>query len=295
MPSAASELAGRGLSERSLSGLRTRDDPSNRVGVSLLDWDRYGKMNSSVLVIKKEEVTSTNDLLKEMADACPEGTVVVAAKRQTGGRGRNGRRFESPSGGLYFSILLHPAVSSEKVSFLTAAMASAVCEAVRELTGEDAGIKWINDIYVSGKKVCGILTEGRFKPDGTLEYAIVGTGINIEEPDGGYPDEIKDVAGALFKHGDAPAGFGDRLLEEICDTFFSYSEQLDKKPWLNLYRKRSIVLGREIKVSENITDPDSFYTAYAEEINDDFGLVVRKKDGSRAVLSTGEVSIRVLE
>ena len=247
-----------------------------------------------VLIIKQDEVSSTNDILKSLAEQYPDREVIVCAYRQTGGRGRNGRKFVSPEGGIYFSVLIHPQVSADKIHYCTAAMASAVCETIRDMTGRDAAIKWINDIYVKGKKVCGILTEGRFDEKGRLSYAIVGTGINVEEPAEGFPEEIKDKAGALYARGEAPEGLRDRLFEKVCENFLGYCENPEEKVWLPLYRKRSLVIGKRIEVIRDVTRPEEAYAAVAEAVTDDFGLVVTDGEGRREVLSTGEISIKVL-
>ena len=137
-------------------------------------------------------VTSTNTILKEMAEqGAKEGTVIIA-EEQTAGRGRTGKQFYSPKGtGIYISILLRPDIPAEESLFLTTSAAVATARAIEDVSDKRALIKWVNDIYLEDKKACGILTEGAFNVEtGKLDYAIVGIGINVCIPDGGFPDNI---------------------------------------------------------------------------------------------------------
>ena len=137
------------------------------------------------LVLGKEiicfgRVDSTNVRLKELAEAgAPHGTVVIADE-QTGGKGRKGRKFESPAGaGLYFSLLLRPLCSVAETVCLTPWAAVAAAEAVFRCCGTRPDIKWVNDLLLDGRKLCGILTELGLTPDGKLDYVIIGIGINL--------------------------------------------------------------------------------------------------------------------
>jgi len=145
---------------------------------------------------------STNNLLREMAAAgAPEGRCVIA-NSQTMGKGRLGRVFYSPADtGVYLSLLLRPGqCSAEQASKLTTMAAVAACEAIEDVSDEKASIKWVNDIYMNDRKVSGILTEASFDLEsGYLEYAALGIGINIYPPKTGFPEEIKDIAGAVFR------------------------------------------------------------------------------------------------
>jgi BirA family biotin operon repressor/biotin-[acetyl-CoA-carboxylase] ligase len=204
-----------------------------------------------------DTVDSTNTVCLKRASGGDRRTYAAVAGGQTRGRGRRGRSFFSPDGtGLYMSILLRPSGLSadEAVKFTTIA-AVAVSEAIEAVACKTASIKWVNDIYVSGRKACGILTEASFNPeDGTLDYAVVGIGINVYEPQGGFPEEIKDRAGALAgpvnrnnlpagKEADDPSlsgknpadsagvnkvlknGGRNRLAAEILSRFFSYLDE----------------------------------------------------------------------
>lgn len=235
-------------------------------------------------------VSSTNTVLKERAaQGAPHGKVLIA-EEQSAGRGRRGNRsFASPRGtGLYMSILLRPKISSEEALFLTTAAAVAVSEAIETLTGREAQIKWVNDIFCGGKKVCGILTEASFDLEsGVPDYAIVGMGINITEPEGGFPEEIKDVAGAIFDKtppGDAKCALAALVLK----NFKKYYETLAERNFLEGYKSRSLVVGREIMIIQG----DEKRRALALGIEDDCRLRVITDEGEE-LLSTGEISIRL--
>ena len=146
-----------------------------------------------------DSLISTNKTAKELAEnGAKEGTVIVA-KKQTGGRGRLGRSFYSPEGtGLYFSIILRPDFSPKENLLITPAAAVAVSTVIEALTDTKAQIKWVNDIFINGKKVCGILSEAKLNAKGTTEYVILGIGVNLTTPKGGFPKDIELVAGALF-------------------------------------------------------------------------------------------------
>lgn len=229
---------------------------------------------------------STNTLLKQRAKFEDEGMVLIANK-QTAGRGRLGRSFYSPAGGgLYMSVLLKPRIAPSESLLITTCAAVAVCEAIEAISGKQAGIKWVNDVFVGGKKVCGILTESGIT-DGRLDYAVLGIGVNLY--DCGFPDDLKGIAGAVFDG--KPCGFDvrDKMAREICERFFAYYEGLCEKRFLEEYRRRSIVTGKTV----NVISGGSTREAKAIDIDDDFALLVEFPDGTREKLSSGEVSIRI--
>ena len=147
-------------------------------------------------IIEKDSVTSTNTELIEMAkNGAKEGTVLIASE-QTAGKGRTGKSFYSPEGsGVYLSILLRPDFKPEDALFLTTIAAVATAKAIESVSDKEAKIKWVNDVYLDNKKVCGILTESALSSDmEKLDYAVVGIGINLCPPEGGFPDDIKNIA-----------------------------------------------------------------------------------------------------
>jgi BirA family biotin operon repressor/biotin-[acetyl-CoA-carboxylase] ligase len=236
-----------------------------------------------------EEVTSTNTLLKERAAAgAPEGSVLIA-QRQTAGRGRQGRSFNSMLGtGLYLSVLLRPSMSATEASLLTTAAAVATAASIEEVSGRHAGIKWVNDIWIDGLKVCGILTEASIDFEGQgLEYVIVGIGVNLTEPKGGFQGDLAGVAGAVF--GDKPVtpDAKSALAAGILRRFWAFYRTFGQRLFLEEYRRRSIVLGKEIMILGN--PPQE---AVALDIDNECRLRVRLPDGSERLLFSGEVSIR---
>ena len=232
------------------------------------------------------ESSSTNDDVKAAARAGePEGFVIIA-DRQTAGRGRLRRAFFSPDGsGLYMSILLRPGMSLADSVLITAAAAVAVAEAIEQVSGRSARIKWVNDIYLDGKKVCGILTEGAVDADGKLQYAVLGIGVNVAPPPGGFPKGLKDIACAVFEDG-APEGVRARLAAEILTRFHRF-RALDERAFLPAYRARSMVLGKTVQVFLG----EEEFPARAISIDDDCRLIVETENGP-VTLGAGEVSIR---
>ncbi|MFA9380885.1 MAG: biotin--[acetyl-CoA-carboxylase] ligase [Acetanaerobacterium sp.] len=236
-------------------------------------------------------VSSTNSIARELAMAGePEGRVVVS-EEQTNGRGRRGRRFFSSAGaGIYMSLLLRPTFSAVDAALLTAAAAVAVAVAIEQVSGRKTQIKWVNDIYMDGKKVCGILTEASSSlENGGLEYAILGIGINSFEPQGGYPNDIADIAAPVFNGESGTEDVRNRLAAAVLSSFMVYYGELDSKAFLQEYKKRSLVIGKNITV---INGTGSI-PAQALDIDDVCHLKVRYEDGREEYLSSGEISIRV--
>ena len=238
----------------------------------------------------RDEVTSTNAILKDMAAGGePEGRVIIA-KRQTGGRGRLGRSFFSPKNGIYLSILLRPDMDYREAMLLTTIAAVAVVEAVREVTGRDTGIKWVNDVYLEGRKICGILTEAATDVEnGRLSYAVVGIGVNITKPsEENIPEELKNIAGFVYDDEEPPKGVMSRLSAAIVKRYFNYYEKLPEHSFMESYKRYQILLDKDIFV---IT-PEGKKKARAYGVDDEARLLVEYEDGGKEALFTGEVSVR---
>ena len=238
----------------------------------------------------EEETQSTNTALRAMAEAgAPEGTVYIA-QGQTGGRGRMGRSFFSPAGtGLYLSLLLRPtAWEPTRAAQLTAAAAAAMCEAIRQVTGKEPGIKWVNDLLLDGKKICGILTEASFSMEsGVLEYAVLGLGVNVYLPEGGFPGQLREIAGAVL---DTPGeDIRNRIAGEFLNRFLEGYEHPEDRHFLDVYRRRSIAVGREVTVLSGGWER----RAFAFGLDDDCRLLVRYPDGTEQALSYGEIRIAI--
>lgn len=247
---------------------------------------RYLKTGLPSVTVYKS-ISSTNDAARQLAaSGAPEGTAVVA-RCQTGGRGRKGRSFFSPpDSGVYISLVLRPQLTAEKTLYITTAAAVAVAQAIEEVAGCPAAIKWVNDIYVHGKKVCGILTEGAFDAEtGSLDFAVVGIGINVSVPPGGFPPELEERAGAVFER--APGDASPRLAAGVIDRFMQYYKDLAKKPFLPDYKKRMFLTGKKVTVVAGSRS----YAAVAGEVDDDLALCVTDENGQTHRLQSGEVTI----
>ena len=235
-----------------------------------------------------DEVDSTNTKLSQMAfSGAPHGTVVVA-EQQTAGRGRMGRTFISPPGsGIYLSLLIRPETDLAGAVPVTGAAAVAVCEAVRQLTGRDAGIKWVNDIYIGEKKICGILTEAAASMEaGGLDSVIIGIGINYRADPEAFPPEVKERVGWIYGKEDASVTRNE-LAAAVIDRTLYYAEHLKEKQFIEPYRTYSVVIGREIVYLRG----NERFDAKAIGIDDDGGLIVDTAEGRR-VLSSGEITVR---
>ena len=238
-------------------------------------------------VVCLEAADSTNNYAKRLAmNGATHGTL-VAADRQTAGRGRHGHTFESPAGtGLYMSLVLRPKVEAEKFQMITVAAAVAVCRAIDELccgAKEKAGIKWVNDVLIGGRKVTGILTEAVSSIEsGEIESVITGIGVNVSTRV--FPPEFADTAGSIFSEGEYLFG-RDELCARIADYVMDFSENLEAPELIQEYRARSILTGRRITYMKN----DVKCSGLVEGISDNGGLVVLNASGEREILRSGEV------
>ena len=243
------------------------------------------KLNITVF----SELDSTNNYLKKLGAEGEKENQLVIALSQTGGRGRMGRSFYSPSGtGIYFSLLLHPKFSAEKSLFFTVMAAVSVAETIMKYNKNDVKIKWVNDIYIDEKKVCGILTEGAINSKKMLDYAVVGIGINVVEPENGFPDDIKDIATAIFP-GNAEDNIKEKIVAEVVNRFFQMYNG-DDNDFIRRYKEYSYLTGKEI----NIISGDSIRPATVIDITDDCHLLVKNEEGVIEEISSGDVSVRLV-
>lgn len=247
---------------------------------------RFLKNNTDRKILVFDEVSSTNTEAKELLKAESDGALLLA-ERQTAGHGRMGRSFFSPeSSGLYMSIGLKPKISAEKSVLITVAAAVAVSRALDTLFNIDTKIKWVNDIYYKGKKVCGILTEAVFEMEsGKISHAVVGIGINVRAPKEGFPEDIKDKAGAVGNVNDITR---NRLAAEVANQFDKVYQNLEQPDFLEEYRKKSCLIGKKVMVMPIHGEQ---YPAVVSDIDGRAQLVVKTEDGRVLALSGGEVSI----
>ena len=209
------------------------------------------------------KINSTSTYVKEHFDSAP---LLVCAKKQTNGRGRQGKNFFSPRGGLYFSLALPKTFN---FTHLTALCGVSVCKAIEKLTDSKPEIKWVNDIYVNNKKVCGILCEA------TENGVIIGIGINLNTK--AFPKDLENSAGAL----NLKISKTKLIYEIVCNI-------LNTKDFADYYKSHSYVLGKKIFFIEN----NEKYEAFAEDIDENFGLVVKYNNETKT-LTSGEISVRL--
>ena len=223
-----------------------------------------------------ETIPSTNAEAKKMIlNGAREG--VLLADRQSAGRGRLGRSFFSENG-IFMSIILSPKRIPFDPEFLTSAMAAAVCRAI-EAKGFKAGIKWVNDIYLEGKKVCGILSEAVSMGMDILSY-VVGIGINVGMVE--FPDDIKEIAAFLPLNEDEKEALFFCVLEEI-----EYVLEENKKSILSYLKQKSVVLGKEIRFF-GVKNGEGL----ALDLDENGGLVIQTTEKENIILTGGEISVR---
>ncbi len=255
------------------------------IGLSADKIKHLLKIDSKVMLF--ESLESTNLFAKELAasgKAC-EGDIIIALS-QTYGRGRLGRSFYSPACcGVYFSIVLKPNIPINDISLITPVAAVAVATAIEKATNKSPKIKWVNDIFLNGKKVCGILSEASFNSIGGAEYVILGIGMNLKTPSDGYPAEIKNIAGSIFE--DEEVFDANCLVADIINNFFDCYKDLNNKDLPIEYRKRMMLIGDNINYTVNATRK----TGKVVGLDERFRIIVESDAGEREALQSGEVSI----
>ncbi|WP_339256804.1 biotin--[acetyl-CoA-carboxylase] ligase [Paenibacillus sp. FSL P2-0136] len=236
-----------------------------------------------------KSVASTNELVKALASGGEAEGKVILSEEQTAGRGRKGRPFFSPAGtGIYMSILLRPRLSAADATLLTTSAAVAVALAIESVSGLSTQIKWVNDVFMNGKKVCGILTEASLSLENEwLDYAVLGIGINVALPAAGFPAGLSEIATSIYQAGNPEGDLRNRLTAEVLNRFMGYYEQLKERLFLPEYRQRMMSLGETVMVVKEHQEQ----AATAVDIDNDCRLKVRYPNGGEEYLSSGEVRI----
>lgn len=238
-------------------------------------------------IIYYEETDSTNKRAIEYANEFPESreSVIFIAKSQTAGRGRLGRSFFSDGSGLYISFLLYPDSPCEKITKFTPFAAVKLAEAVEEAAGVSPKIKWVNDLYLSGRKLAGILVESRITSDGKIDYLVCGMGTNVYKT--ALPEEISDIAVSLEEVTGERISI-EKLAASLIRKLLSGKDNFDSEEVFSAYKSRLDTLGKKVEVIK----PNESYEAEVLSLNPDYSLKLRLGDGKEEDLFTGEVSVR---
>lgn len=247
-------------------------------------------------IVVEQVLDSTNTyVLNQNATNCPNGTLVIA-KSQTAGKGRIGRTFASPYGGIYISIGLRPMCDMSYVTLLTPIAAVATAQAIRQLCNLDVKIKWVNDLYLNNKKICGILTQAVTDCENAKVNALaVGIGINFDTSMSAFEQQLQDKVGCLFPNGNDSQITKNMLIAKIYDNFMLSCQALlgdnaDQQKLMDImaqYRKLSLVIGKTITFERNGQTTE----AIVNDIDNLGRLIVRMHNGQQLTIDCGEISI----
>ena len=254
-------------------------------GYRMTPCDDYNELSlsrlSPVKVFFYDEISSTNDEARRLVNSGEKPPFAVVAARQSGGKGRRGRSFSSPEGGVYLSIVIHVR-DGMNIEHITTAAALGVARTIDSL-GFESRIKWVNDIYLNGKKAVGILCEGVVSmEDFSVSDVVIGIGVNYTTKD--FPPELRDIVTSLYPDGKPAMGRAQFAALEIGNVLSSLSDEA----YIDEYRKKCFIIGMDV----NVITPKGTREARAIDVDDDAHLVVRYSDGNTESLSSGEVTIR---
>lgn len=241
------------------------------------------ELGIDIPLIFYEITDSTNTRAKEFAKSRPESErtpVLFVARSQSAGRGRLGRSFVSCGGGIYMSLLIYPSELGFDATRATAKAAVSVCRAVDALSDVKTEIKWVNDVYLGGKKLSGILCEGEIDQSGKIAYLVAGMGINVYK--NAISEEISDIATSI-EHEAKSIPDRSLLTAKVVKEFLFFDGKLYEE-----YKSRSIVIGKSVRVIK----PTEQYEATVLDLNDDFSLSL-ERGGKTERLFTGEVSLKI--
>lgn len=248
--------------------------------------EQLGELSEELSINIYKTIGSTNTEAKLAAESGLTKNAIFAASEQTAGRGRLGRSFSSNKDkGLYLTILLSNELPVDFATSLTTYMAVIATRAIGSLTSIDPKIKWVNDIYAGGKKLAGILTEGKAKSVGTLSYAAVGIGINVARQE--FPEDVKAIATTVEDECGEVIDL-NKLTAVIVKDFFDNLYLVGTRELADEYRSRSFLIGEKV----NVIKPTTTYEATVKDITDRCELLLELPDGTPEILSTGEVSVR---
>jgi len=231
-------------------------------------------------------IDSTNDFAKSRAHLGAEHGALIVADHQTAGKGRMGKRFHSPGrSGIYMSVIVRPKFSVEYAMAITSCTAVAVAEAIENVTGLSCGVKWVNDIYCNGKKLCGILTEASIGVEqGGLDYVVIGIGLNVSNAV--FPRDLENIATSLRLETGKKFSRA-QLIAEILNCLEKHLEEIPTHGYIDEYRRRSIFIGHDIIIRKN----NAATKAKCLDIDNLGKLLVKYEDGTEAAISSGTVEL----
>ena len=223
-------------------------------------------------------VNSTNQIAKEMAiEGAPSGSFVIS-DAQTDGRGRGENLFYSPKDGIYLSAIYKESEKGLLADYLTVAGCAVTARAIAKVTGVECGIKWVNDLFVGGKKVCGILAESVFR--GNTRYMVLGIGINLFMPEGGFPEDLTEAGAVLATPPDND--LRAKLIAAMIDGLTKLREVKDFKPYLKIYRERSIIIGKDVAVTNGDERVRGIVRGF-----DEYGHLILEQESQSRIISAG--------
>ena len=282
----ALETEGFSISSVTSKGYKLNDD-NNKLSEDLITpFLKTKELGRNLSVY--DTVESTNNITKEQdSNNVPNGTTSVA-DRQTAGRGRIGRSFVSPAGkGLYMSTLVRPEFSLEYAPMITGAAACAVAEAIEYCCGQPVMIKWVNDLYMNGKKICGILTEASFGLEmRTLDCAVIGIGINVRSIGDSFDEELRKKATSIEDETGVAVN-RNRLCAEVLNRLEIYMHKIENRSFLSAYRERELLTGNII--TANVGNKQIIGEAIG--IDDNANLIVQLQSGETIHLNSGEANL----
>ena len=237
-----------------------------------------------------DEVSSTNDLAKFLSAQNVENGTVIISEKQTNGKGRSGKDWESPLGGIWLSIITTPNVNQSKLPLITLATGVAVAKTLEKIGVENPEIKWPNDIMINGKKVCGILTESVTKLN-SVQHVIIGVGINANLEISQFPIELQEKTTTLKEE------LGEKcdknlLIEIFMEEFEKVNELFNHENYesiLKEWRKRSYTIGKIVEVRKPYNE---YFDAYVLGINKEGALIVERIDGTLEKVISGECIVK---
>lgn len=274
--------------------MKLHDKEENRSKpMELNELNEYFNQLSQSKVHFFKTIDSTNTyakkLLEQADNICSLNKNVIIAESQTAGRGRLGRKFYSPAQtGVYFSIIYVPDEKITNPAKITAFSAVALKRVIERLYKVNPKIKWINDLYLNGKKIAGILTEGFVNyTSGTIDAAIIGIGVNIQN-NAEIPQDLAAIVGSICSNDNSITNA--RFIFEIVNEFFKIMAE-NSDDVISEYKESSFILGTKITVHSVIESTDGIYEATAIDIDNEAKLIVKLADGSTKALNSGEVSL----